>query len=777
MRRRTLVLPALLASLAWLAATATRSAPEVSSPGQSNDFIGPVYVDVAEGTLAVPRIELGFALSLPREIRKVTLTYAPPAGTRPVITDVRWEGATPLPETPEGYPATVEFRGAGQRQVNLRVTMSTHPGQGGPPLAVDDVFRLDALDVPADRVAAVIDYPGAASTPPVDLNGDFNVDESDLQRFWEDYGHRRGDPAYSTLADWDANGTVDLTDLVRFVDAYQGWKGRDIGPTYGNGLVLPVAGRPFPMAEYSFGVPASLFRAHTEPAGMEPWIEWRTDGVKDAVGAVFSRGFTGAGEHVVSARMFSAARDLEDSRKITIYSARITNFKTGDIVENGVDYTFEAATDPPGFEEYVNWFASTKFGTVSAFHGRGATFKVRFDGTWGTLPTDPPIDFQWLGVQADNSFFNQDQKNPVACSVDFSGPDCLCVAQTVTYTAVGTPGGGTYAWAITAGGTRASIVGPANQPTVNVRGDAVSAAAKDITLQVTYTPPGKAACSKSKQLTVASVSIAALTRPNECDGVSPTKDKVVQVTITPDLTGTGCSYLFDVINGSATNGTATVTANATRTSSGPITVTGGNQTAIDGGAHLQVRGSLNQAGNCPGLSPVFAVCAHPTNFRQTVGEDAGGGNLHFKYEWESDSGNIAHLDGVWVDERVTYPGGADPFVPPNPPFCSWSLANPTITPDPPITGSTAFFDDNHGNLDMISGTAGAFDGTQYYRYRCRRCPPAEADRSKLAWGVTLMGPITIARVVEQVPNPNWRYRITKSGVTATKGPLPAPPCP
>jgi len=144
---------------------------------------------------------------------------------------------------------------------------------------------------------------------------------------------------------------------------------------------------------------------------MERWIDWRADGTTVGVGPVFTYGFAGAGEHLVSALPFGDSGGEGESRRLTIYSARIKNFESGrDILENGVTYTFEVETTPPGFEDYVNWFASTKFGTVSTSHGRGPSFTVRFDDTWGVLPTDPPIDFQWLGVQADNAFFNQDQK-------------------------------------------------------------------------------------------------------------------------------------------------------------------------------------------------------------------------------------------------------------------------------------------------------------------------------------------------------------------------------
>jgi len=93
------------------------------------------------------------------------------------------------------------------------------------------------------------------------------------------------------------------------------------------------------------------------------------------------------------------------------------------------------------------------------------------------------------------------------CQVFINGPSCLCRGQTVQYTAYGSPEGGTFQWRITAGAAMASIVGAANEPTVTVRGDAVSTAVGDVTLEATYTVNGRI-CSSTQLLTVVDVQLA-----------------------------------------------------------------------------------------------------------------------------------------------------------------------------------------------------------------------------------------------------------------------------
>jgi hypothetical protein len=233
----------------------------------------------------------------------------------------------------------------------------------------------------------------------------------------------------------------------------------------------------------------------------------------------------------------------------------------------------------------------------------------------------------------------------------------------------------------------------------------------------------------------------------------------VNVTIDPENVA---SVIFDITGGAQ----ATVTENATRMTSGTITVTStADQTGI-GVLPLRVRGRVG-AVDCAVSNP-FAVCAHPVNYHQIVGNDAGGGVLHFEYAWDSDSAVTGDLNAVDVTEHVSYPGG-NPYNPANPPFTGpggggWNISNPTILPAPPAAGSDGGLQDNHGNLAMAAGPASSFTGTQYYRYACNRCGAGpHNDHTRL------MGPIAITRYVENVGG--WRYCITKSGVSATR-PVP-----
>ena len=240
------------------------------------------------------------------------------------------------------------------------------------------------------------------------------------------------------------------------------------------------------------------------------------------------------------------------------------------------------------------------------------------------------------------------------------------------------------------------------------------------------------------------------------DSLPPSRSKTVSVTILPTLTSG--NIRFEVINGSTADGTATITSNKTRTSSGTITVKGGSQTRHYSSTKLRIRARLNGA-SVAALSAGFRVCAHPTNFRQTAGYDDGGGVLKFAYQWDSDSGSISHLDDCRVGERVTYPGGS-PYVPPNPPF-DYSHVNPSVRHGP---GSRRTLTDTHHFIPAEPGPAASYTATQYYQYRCDRCSSGFRN---------LRGPISIRRIVEFYDpdgdgDGEWRYRAVKSGVTATR---------
>jgi hypothetical protein len=87
---------------------------------------------------------------------------------------------------------------------------------------------------------------------------------------------------------------------------------------------------------------------------------------------------------------------------------------------------------------------------------------------------------------------------------------CLCNEDDKKYTfeAKGNPPGGTYAWTITAPQEQAVISGASNSAQVVVDPVKISTAADDVTLKVTYTPPGLDPCDKEVKFTVVKATLA-----------------------------------------------------------------------------------------------------------------------------------------------------------------------------------------------------------------------------------------------------------------------------
>jgi len=157
------------------------------------------------------------------------------------------------------------------------------------------------------------------------------------------------------------------------------------------------------------------------------------------------------------------------------------------------------------------------------------------------------------------------------------------------------------------------------------------------------------------------------------------------------------------------------------------------------------------------------VCALPTNFRQTVGQDAGNGVLHFEYAWDSSSGHLSDLgtSGCTINEVVFYPGG-NPFIWPSPPYVSTQTSNPFI--NPAIAGSLGGLQDNHTNPGFQGPyRSSAITATQHYVYSCT-CNGSV--------GVDMTVPISISRTVSQNADGTWKYNITKSSISASINPLP-----
>lgn len=227
----------------------------------------------------------------------------------------------------------------------------------------------------------------------------------------------------------------------------------------------------------------------------------------------------------------------------------------------------------------------------------------------------------------------------------------------------------------------------------------------------------------------------------------------------------GNDYSLDNFYGSGTwsSGNGSI-ANVTR-----FSVKGVSAGSTNGYASAPI--VVTKGVRCPLLpqqaqTTAHATCAIPTNFRQTVGRDAGSGVLHFEYAWDSSTAHLSDLElsGCTVNENVSYPGG-NPFYWPSPPWASGTnTPNPTILPVPPIPGADGTGADNHSTAGFRTPyQAASFTATQYYQYSCT------CDHSS---NVHLAGPISIVRSVGQNPDLTWKYTITKSGVSAYINPLP-----
>jgi hypothetical protein len=154
---------------------------------------------------------------------------------------------------------------------------------------------------------------------------------------------------------------------------------------------------------------------------------------------------------------------------------------------------------------------------------------------------------------------------------------------------------------------------------------------------------------------------------------------------------------------------------------------------------------------------------HPVNFRQALVQKLPNGVLHFEYTWESSTGRLADLQRCVVGELVRF-DGADPFVPPNPPWVV-SLVNPgfewfAATGGP--RGPRA--EDNHTPWPFSATRAAAtVTAHQTYRYACTDINGNTP--------VTLRN-YDIVRSVKRNQNGSWRYEITKNGVLHSIDPIP-----
>lgn len=207
--------------------------------------------------------------------------------------------------------------------------------------------------------------------------------------------------------------------------------------------------------------------------------------------------------------------------------------------------------------------------------------------------------------------------------------------------------------------------------------------------------------------------------------VRPGGEYAVMATITPPLTGSGHNVQFTVTGGSGDNGTATITANMPRQTSGPVTVKGGDQTAVGHAGGLKIQAALDGTALC-GESNGFSVCAHPNAVlsgpvHAPINTTYAGMEINITIR--SDSGTDTDLDQVMDSEHVPQSNGA-----------TGSGENgltaetggyqqaTTVPPDQHVVAKTYIIDrfDNHGG-------AGSMNFDQVDSFYCKRCGMQEAN--------------------------------------------------
>lgn len=146
--------------------------------------------------------------------------------------------------------------------------------------------------------------------------------------------------------------------------------------------------------------------------------------------------------------------------------------------------------------------------------------------------------------------------------------------------------------------------------------------------------------------------ISAVTFRGTVNRIAPTKTATVPVTVSG--LPAGGSVNIDIEGSGGANGTATVTAGATLTGPGTVTVRGDTQTTPGNAGKLKVCATIG--GTVVARSPGFTVAAYPINYTDTYLSDINDGTrlgMMAQDGWSSDgSGAISELDQVEISERV-----------------------------------------------------------------------------------------------------------------------------
>jgi len=242
------------------------------------------------------------------------------------------------------------------------------------------------------------------------------------------------------------------------------------------------------------------------------------------------------------------------------------------------------------------------------------------------------------------------------------------------------------------------------------------------------------------------------------NSVPPGESVNVDVDIIDSLDDTGHHMGFDVINGGGGNGTASVTDNETRTSSGTIEITGGNQNDVGKGARLKIRARMDSTGDesCTESSG-FGVCAHPQNYDLTGGIGGLSYGIRVDHTWESDSGDKdpAHLDKCWMQERLfNFHKNTPPFYPIG--------ANPPPSPQFRPAGGTSTDTHRYPAQLVRNYTHGTRTLDQDRRFRCQRGGSSWATVPNSGYHIEF-------EVFDDDPGPevDWKIRTTKTPTTGS----------
>jgi hypothetical protein len=204
--------------------------------------------------------------------------------------------------------------------------------------------------------------------------------------------------------------------------------------------------------------------------------------------------------------------------------------------------------------------------------------------------------------------------------------------------------------------------------------------------------------------------IGAITFRGTANRIAPTKTATVPVTVA-NLPAGG-SATIDVEGSGGANGTATVTAGATLTGSGVVTVRGDTQTTPGNARKLRLRATVG--GTVVGRSPGFTVAAWPTDFstsRRNDIDSGGGVGVAVENAWVSDGSALAELDEVERTERVDI-GSRN-----NPPFTSGSGTSATAGTSGFIPGTSSPTTDRHSYGRANIDTSKVAPGTYRLVYR------------------------------------------------------------